>query len=35
MSVAEALQVALGFGSLIIALVTLVVALILLNDKKK
>ncbi|MGT2828677.1 putative holin-like toxin [Streptococcus hillyeri] len=35
MSVAEALQLMLNFGNLIIALLTLVIALILLNDKKK
>ncbi|MGT2623679.1 putative holin-like toxin [Streptococcus thoraltensis] len=35
MSVAEALQLMLNFGSFIIALLTLVIAFILLNNKKK
>ncbi|HEM6058885.1 putative holin-like toxin [Streptococcus plurextorum] len=35
MSVAEALQLMLNFGSFIIALLTLVIALIMLNNKKK
>ncbi|MDY4002203.1 putative holin-like toxin [Streptococcus orisratti] len=34
MSVAEILQVMLGFGDFVIGLLTLVVALILLKDKK-